>query len=64
MGLNKETKEPCGFCFIEYFTSEHAGICLKFLDQTTCDGRIIRCELDSGFKPGREYGRGKSGGQV
>merc|ERR1712150_153447 len=28
------------------------------------DGRIIRVELDAGFKPGRQYGRGSSGGQV
>ena len=28
------------------------------------DGRVIRVELDAGFKPGRQYGRGASGGQV
>ena len=64
MGLNSKTKEPCGFCFVEYFVQEHAYACLKYLHETRCDGRIIRCDLDAGFFPGRQYGRGKSGGQV
>lgn len=28
------------------------------------DERIIRTDLDPGFEEGRQYGRGKSGGQV
>ena len=64
MGLNSRTKTPCGFCFIEYFTREHAAACLKFVSGTVCDDRIIRSDLDSGFKPGRQYGRGQSGGQI
>jgi RNA recognition motif-containing protein len=64
MGLNKETKAPCGFCFVEYYTYDHACACLKYISGTMCDGQIIRCELDGGFKPGRQFGRGKSGGQV
>jgi len=34
------------------------------LTGTKLDGRVIRVELDAGFKPGRQYGRGSSGGQV
>lgn len=34
------------------------------LTGTKLDGRVIRVELDAGFKPGRQYGRGASGGQV
>lgn len=64
MGLNSRTKTPCGFCFIEYYTREHAAACLKFVSGTICDDRIIRSDLDSGFKPGRQYGRGQSGGQI
>ena len=64
MGLNRETKAPCGFCFVEYYTYEHACACLKYISGTTCDGQIIRCELDGGFKQGRQFGRGKSGGQI
>lgn len=49
---------------MEYFTHAHAAACLKFISGTTCDDRIIRCELDAGFTPGRQYGRGASGGQI
>ena len=28
MGLNAITKTPCGFCFVEYYKSEHAWNCL------------------------------------
>ena len=64
MGLNSITKMPCGFCFVEYYTHEHAAASLKHISGTVCDERIIRCDLDTGFKPGRQYGRGASGGQV
>ena len=64
MGLNAFTRTPCGFCFVEYYKSEHALNCLKFISHTVCDDQVIRCELDAGFIPGRQYGRGRSGGQV
>jgi len=64
MGLNREKKTPCGFCFVEYYTRENALDCLRYVNGTVCDGRIIRCELDAGYKPGRQFGRGHSGGQV
>lgn len=64
MGLNRETKAHCGFAFVEYFSHEHAVACLKYISGTYCDEAVIRCELDAGFKPGRQYGRGQSGGQV
>jgi nuclear cap-binding protein subunit 2 len=35
-----------------------------FINETKVDERIIRTDVDPGFKPGRQYGRGKSGGQV
>lgn len=31
MGLNQQTKQPCGFCFVEYYSREHASNCLKFV---------------------------------
>jgi len=64
MGLNKNTKTPCGFCFVEYFSHEHAVECLKFINQSKCDDRVIKCELDGGFHEGRQYGRGVAGGQI
>ncbi|KAK5685430.1 nuclear cap binding complex subunit [Elasticomyces elasticus] len=64
MGLDRFTKTPCGFCFVEYYTHEDALDCLKYIGGTKLDERIIRCDLDEGFSEGRQYGRGKSGGQV
>jgi nuclear cap-binding protein subunit 2 len=64
MGLNRETKTPCGFCFVEYFIQDHAHAALKYISDTVCDERIIRCDADPGFIHGRQFGRGKSGGQV
>jgi len=64
MGLDRYTKTPCGFCFVEYYTSTDAKDCLKFLSGTKLDERLIRCDIDEGFTEGRQYGRGKSGGQV
>lgn len=63
MGLNMITKEPCGFCFVEYFTREAAATALNYVNNTICDDRVLRCDLDGGFLPGRQFGRGKSGGQ-
>jgi len=64
MGLNKNTKQPCGFCFVQYYTHEDALNCVRYINGTRLDDRVIRTELDVGFKDGRQYGRGVSGGQV
>ncbi|KAI1302565.1 nuclear cap-binding protein subunit 2 [Xylaria venustula] len=64
MGLDKFQKTPCGFCFVEYYTHQDALDCLKYIGGTKLDERIIRTDLDPGFEEGRQYGRGKSGGQV
>ena len=64
MGLDRFTKTPCGFCFVEYYTHQDALDSMKFIGGTKLDERIIRTDLDPGFEEGRQYGRGKSGGQV
>ncbi|KAL3707767.1 nuclear cap binding complex subunit [Talaromyces marneffei ATCC 18224] len=64
MGLDRFQKTPCGFCFVEYYTHQDALDCLKYIGGTKLDERIIRTDLDPGFQEGRQYGRGKSGGQV
>jgi RNA recognition motif-containing protein len=64
MGLNSFTKTPCGFAFAEYYTTDHAAACLNNVSGTICDDRQIRCDMDAGFKPGRQFGRGQSGGQT
>ena len=64
MGLDRNTRTPCGFCFVEYFKAEDARDCLLFVSGTKLDDRVIRCDIDAGFAEGRQWGRGKSGGQV
>jgi hypothetical protein len=43
---------------------EHAGIAIRHLNGTKLDERVVRLDWDPGFREGRQYGRGKSGGQV
>merc|ERR1712032_1314290 len=64
LGLDRMKKTPCGFCFVEYYSRCDALLAISNLTGTKLDGRIMRVELDAGFQPGRQYGRGKSGGQV
>ncbi|ETI20415.1 hypothetical protein G647_08450 [Cladophialophora carrionii CBS 160.54] len=64
MGLDRFQKTPCGFCFVEYYTHQEALDCMKYIGGTKLDERVIRTDLDAGFQEGRQYGRGKSGGQV
>jgi nuclear cap-binding protein subunit 2 len=64
MGLDRYQKTPCGFCFVEYQTHQQAVDCMRFINGTKLDERLVRTDLDPGFKEGRQYGRGRSGGQV
>uniref|UniRef100_A0A8W8JPJ1 Nuclear cap-binding protein subunit 2 n=1 Tax=Magallana gigas TaxID=29159 RepID=A0A8W8JPJ1_MAGGI len=68
MGLDKVKKTPCGFCFVEYpyelTPLEEGEYAMRYVNGTRLDDRIIRTDWDHGFKEGRQYGRGKSGGQV
>ncbi|KAK9764831.1 nuclear cap binding complex subunit [Basidiobolus ranarum] len=64
MGLDRIQKTPCGFCFVEYYHHQDAVDCMKYVNGTKLDERIIRTDLDPGFKEGRQFGRGRSGGQV
>lgn len=64
MGLDRVKKTPCGFCFVEYYTRSDTEDCLKFVNGTKVDERVIRADIDPGFTESRQFGRGKSGGQV
>jgi nuclear cap-binding protein subunit 2 len=37
---------------------------MRYVNQTRLDDRIIRTDWDAGFIDGRQFGRGRSGGQV
>ena len=64
MGLDKFKRTPCGFCFVEYYLREDGEAAMRYINGTRLDDRIIRTDFDAGFVEGRQYGRGKSGGQV
>ena len=64
MGLDKNQLTPCGFCFVEYHNRVDAERAVKYLNGSKLDDREIRIDFDWGFQEGRQFGRGKSGGQV
>lgn len=47
-----------------YYSHADSLAALRYISQTKLDERVIRADLDPGYKEGRQYGRGKSGGQV
>lgn len=47
-----------------YYSREAAENAMRYISGTKLDDRIIRVDWDAGFIEGRQYGRGKSGGQV
>ncbi|CAF4004311.1 unnamed protein product, partial [Rotaria magnacalcarata] len=53
-----------GFCFVEYYTRLDAERAMRYINQTRLDDRIIRTDWDAGFVDGRQFGRGRNGGQV
>ncbi|XP_042480271.1 nuclear cap-binding protein subunit 2 [Macadamia integrifolia] len=64
MGLDKNTKTPCGFCFVLYYSRDDTEDAVKYISGTILDDRLIRADFDWGFQEGRQWGRGRSGGQV
>ena len=50
--------------YYRYYTRRDGEDALRYVNGTRLDERIIRCDWDAGFVEGRQYGRGKSGGQV
>jgi len=50
--------------FARYYTREDAENAMRYVNGTRLDDRIVRTDWDAGFIEGRQYGRGKSGGQV
>ncbi|CAI5999663.1 unnamed protein product [Closterium sp. NIES-65] len=64
MGLDKNTMTPCGFCFVAYYVREDAEDAVKYVSSTILDDRPIRVDFDWGYEDGRQWGRGRSGGQV
>lgn len=53
-----------GTRYCRYYTRKDAEDALKYVNGMKLDDRIVRADWDRGFSEGRQYGRGKSGGQV
>jgi nuclear cap-binding protein subunit 2 len=49
---------------MEYYNRADAEAAMRYINGTRLDDRIVRVDWDAGFIEGRQYGRGKSGGQV
>ncbi len=49
---------------VRYYFRQSAENTIRYISGTKLDDRIIRTDWDIGFIEGRQYGRGKSGGQV
>jgi nuclear cap-binding protein subunit 2 len=64
MGLDRLKKTPCGFCFVEFWDRDDALASVQYCSGSKLDGSVVRVELDAGFQAGRQYGRGRKGGQV
>ena len=64
MGLDKHRMTPCGFAFVVYYTHADAEDAVKYISGTVLDDRPVRADFDWGFKEGRQFGRGRSGGQA
>eukprot|EP00884_Botryococcus_braunii_P006551 jgi/Botrbrau1/15898/Bobra.40_1s0080.1 len=64
MGLDKMRMTPCGFCFVTYYSRADAEDAVKYLSGMLMDDRPVRVDFDWGFQEGRQFGRGRSGGQV
>ncbi|XP_075397222.1 nuclear cap-binding protein subunit 2-like isoform X1 [Tenrec ecaudatus] len=64
MGLDKVKKTACGFCFVEYYSRSDGENAMRYINGTRLDDRMIPTDWDAGFREGRQYGRGRSGGQL
>lgn len=67
MGLDRNTREPCGFAFVEFFTRKAAMNAVHYLSSSKLDDQPVRVEIDRGHleqEPDRKFGRSRSGGQV
>jgi len=51
--------------FLKQFTrTQPACEPCRYINGMTLDDRPVRADFDWGFKEGRQFGRGRSGGQV
>ena len=64
MGLNAQSHVPCGFCFIRFAHEAAARRAKWMIGGMRVDGRVCGVDFDQAFREGRQWGRGKTGGQI
>lgn len=64
MGLDRHRLTPCGFCFVIYKEESGSLNAMKYLKGTSLDSQNLEIDLDPGFTEGRQFGRGRFGGQM
>ncbi|KAH9246829.1 hypothetical protein BASA81_015607 [Batrachochytrium salamandrivorans] len=64
MGLNRSDMTPCGFAFVEYFSRADCLAAQFLLTGKQLEGRLVKFELDPGFKQGRQFGRVRAGDRL
>ncbi|KAI0978731.1 hypothetical protein GJ496_008866 [Pomphorhynchus laevis] len=64
MGQDKLTKSPCEFCFVEYYTRDHAENAMRCISGTKLDDRVIITQWAIQYKNGKELCRGRSTTQI
>lgn len=63
-GINRIDLSQCGFCFIEFCYPKISIICFLNINGIRLYNRVLKIDLDEGFTEGRQFGRGKRGGQM
>ncbi|KAM0673946.1 Nuclear cap-binding protein subunit 2 [Gurleya vavrai] len=64
MGVNRQTLNPCGFCFVEFYCRKDAQNAITLFNGFRFDNKHLNVSIDYGFLEGREFGRGSRGGQI
>lgn len=62
MGTNRNNKKGIGFCLVDFQTRDSAAYAKDIFDGQIIDGRKVAVDWDLGFRPGRQFGRGKTTG--
>ena len=62
VGTNRNNRKSIGFCLVDFFNRESASTAKDMFDGQVVDGRKIVVDWDLGFRPGRQFGRGKTTG--
>lgn len=62
--MSSQNERCCDYFALRYYSREDAEDSVKYVSGTILDDRSVRVDFDWGFEEGRQWGRGRSGGQV